>query len=140
MAFRNCSALEEVFIPKNLKNWASSASYGIFSDCTALHTISIEDGLEVLGGQYGTFSRAIALKTLVIPASVKKIADNAFHATTSLESVTFLGDAPQVKANVFGVSGEGSQTVSQKLIIYFDPNTNGWDDTSLRQYSLVPIE
>lgn len=139
-AFYGCSSATELFIPKTLAVWAPSVSHGTFAKCTALHTITIEDGLEVLGGEYGSFIQTTALKSLVIPASVKKIAMCAFHESISLESVTFLGDAPEVSLGVFGVSGEESQTVSQNLTIYYDPATAGWDNTPLRQYRLVPVD
>ena len=140
VAFYGCTSATELFIPKTLTVWEYSDTNGTFGGCTALHTITIEDGLEVLGGEYGSFVQATALKSLIIPASVKEIASSAFHACTNLESVTFLGDAPEVGWNVFGFPGEESQTVSQNLTIYYDSNTLGWDDSPLRQYHLVPME
>lgn len=136
-AFYGCTSATEIYIPKTLTNWKNGGyRYPTFFDCTALETLTIEDGLSVLGG-YSSFSCASSLKNLVIPASVEKIGDVAFHSATALESVTFLGDAPQVTENVFGYPN--TETASPNLVIYYDPNTSGWDDTVLSQYHLVSI-
>ena len=136
-AFYGCTSATEIYIPKTLTNWKNGGyRYPTFFDCTALETLTIEDGLSVLGG-YSSFSCASSLKNLVIPASVEKIGDVAFHSATALESVTFLGDAPQVTENVFGYPN--TVTASPNLVIYYDPNTSGWDNTVLSQYHLVSI-
>ena len=135
-AFYGCTSATEIYIPKTLTNWSEGDHYPTFFNCTALETLTIEDGLSVLGGA-GLFCCASSLKNLVIPASVKKIGDGAFHGATALESVTFLGDAPQVTENVFGYPN--TETASPNLVIYYDPNTSGWDDTVLSQYHLVSI-
>ena len=135
-AFYGCTSATEIYIPKTLTNWSAGYQYPIFGFCTALETLTIEDGLSVLEGA-GSFCCASSLKNLVIPASVKKIGDVAFHRATALESVTFLGDAPQVSENVFGYPN--TETASPNLVIYYDPNTSGWDDTVLSQYHLVSI-
>ena len=135
-AFYGCTSATEIYIPKTLTNWSGEYSHPTFYESTALETLTIEDGLSVLG-EFGSFSWASSLKNLVIPASVKKIGDVAFHSATALESVTFLGDAPQVTENVFGYPN--TETASPNLVIYYDPNTSGWDDTVLSQYHLVSI-
>ena len=135
-AFYGCTSATEIYIPKTLTNWSEGDHYPTFFNCTALETLTIEDGLSVLGGA-GLFCCASSLKNLVIPASVKKIGDVAFYSATALESVTFLGDAPQVTENVFGYPN--TETASPNLVIYYDPNTSGWDDTVLSQYHLVSI-
>lgn len=135
-AFYGCTSATEIYIPKTLTNWSGEYSHPTFYESTALETLTIEDGLSVLG-EYGSFSWASSLKNLVIPASVKKIGDVAFHGAAALESVTFLGDAPQVTENVFG--RPNTVTSGPNLVIYYDPNTSGWDDTVLSQYHLVSI-
>ena len=135
-AFYGCTSATEIYIPKTLTNWSGEYSHPTFYESTALETLTIEDGLSVLG-EYGSFSWASSLKNLVIPASVKKIGDSVFHGATALESVTFLGDAPQVTENVFGYPN--TVTASPNLVIYYDPNTSGWDNTVLSQYHLVSI-
>ena len=135
-AFYGCTSATEIYIPKTLTNWSGEYSHPTFYESTALETLTIEDGLSVLG-EYGSFSWASSLKNLVIPASVKKIGDSVFHGATALESVTFLGDAPQVTENVFG--RPNTVTSGPNLVIYYDPNTSGWDDTVLSQYHLVSI-
>ena len=135
-AFYGCTSATEIYIPKTLTNWSEGDHYPTFFNCTALETLTIEDGLSVLGGA-GLFCCASSLKNLVIPASVKKIGDVAFHSATALESVTFLGDAPQVTENVFGYPN--TETASPNLVIYYDPNTSASDHTVLSQYHLDSI-
>ena len=135
-AFYGCTSATEIYVPKTLTNWSGEYSHPTFYESTALETLTIEDGLSVLGGD-GSFSWASSLKNLVIPASVKKIGDSVFHGAAALESVTFLGDAPQVTENVFGYPN--TVTSGPNLVIYYDPNTSGWDDTVLSQYHLVSI-
>ena len=143
-AFSYCTAVEEVFIPKTVVSWNyHGGEGGPFSGNEkpgALKKITIEDGLVSLGSKDGAgiFSNAPLLEELVIPASVKSIEPYAFHSCTGLKSVTFLGDAPEVKAHVFGYVN--TETSSKSLVIYYDPATEGWDDTVLREYQLVPIE
>jgi len=137
-AFYGCSSAAEIFIPKTLKNWNSSFRYGIFEDCTSLKTLAIEEGLESFGA-YGEFTGASSLETVTFPKSLKKLGTADFHGVTTLQYVVFLGDAPETGAVPFGTVGEGSQTVNPNLVIYYDPTTQGWDETPLREYNLVPI-
>ena len=141
-AFSYCTAVKEIFIPKSVTSY-NAGDYGLFSGYekpSALTKITIEDGLVSLGSKYGSgmFCNAPLLEELVIPASIKLIEPYAFDSCTGLKSVTFLGDAPEVKENLFGYVG--TVTSSENLVIYYDPATKGWDDTPLRQYMLVPIK
>lgn len=128
-AFVECEALEKVFIPKTLSEWGLSAFFADHS----LTSITFEDGLEEIGGN-ATFQGALKLKDVTIPASVKKICDTAFSACSSLESVRFLGDAPEE----IGFYAFGAPNASPDLKIYYPENASGWDTTPLKdEYTLV---
>ena len=66
----------------------------------------------------GTFDLIISLKNVIIGKGVKNIGYGAFY-TRSLETVTFLGDAPDVGEKPF----DGATTIYRK------PDAKGWGDT-----------
>lgn len=131
--FEECTSLEEVTLPETL----TTLEMGVFAKASALKSITLPDGLKEIDeyALYGT-----ALETVTIPASVEKIGDCAFDGCTALKSVTFLGDAPTVEGtneqdepnkNTFGEP-------NKELTIYYDPDTDGWDTTVLKDwYTLV---
>ena len=134
-AFFGCSSATEIFIPKSVKTWEYDTSKGTFSGCTSLKKLTFEEGLEQIG-YWSTFMGAEALEQVEIPASVKKIAPLAFNCCPSLTTVVFKGDAPDVEEGyVFGY-----QEFNENLVIYYDPNTEGWQDTLLHHYTLKPID
>ena len=138
-AFYGCTAANELFIPATLKNWGADYSYGTFGNCTSLKTITFEEGLEAIGC-WATFMGALSLERVEIPASVKKIAPLAFNQCPSLVEVVFRGDAPTSTesdiTNVFGYTGDHTD-----LVIYYDPDTIGWDTVIWREmHNLVPIK
>lgn len=133
-AFYNCSSATEIFVPKTVKAWGRDDSRGTFAGCTALKTLTFEDGLEQIG-YWATFSGAESLESIEIPASVKKIAPLCFNACPSLKTVVFHGDAPEATL----ASGSNVQYVfdytnaNEDLVIYYDPATNGWDTVAWRE-------
>ncbi len=129
-AFSSCDSVKKITVPKTLTKWSTEP----FSGNTSLEEIHFEEGLEVIGG-YGAFYGARNLKTLTIPASVKSIGDKAFDCS-ELESVTFLGDAPQeMGASVFDrLIGK-----DKDVVVYYDKNAAGWDGNKMfNQYTLKP--
>ena len=63
-AFFMCSSATEIFIPKTVKEWEYDSSKGTFAACTALTTLTFEDGLEQIG-YWGTFMGAESLERVV---------------------------------------------------------------------------
>ena len=134
-AFFGCSSVTEIFIPKSVKMWDYDSSKGTFANCISLKTLTFEEGLEQIGC-WSTFMGAESLERVEIPASVKKIAPLAFNSCPSLTAVVFKGDAPYVdEGYVFGY-----QDFNENLVIYYDPDTDGWQDTLLHHYTLKPID
>ena len=136
-AFYRCSSATEIFIPKTLKNWETSRRSGIFGECTALKTITFEEGFEVLGG-WAEFSEATSLEEVSFPKSLKEIAPLSFNGCTALKVATFLGDAPETEDGyVFGLP---DLNLNNEFVIYYDPETSGWDETPLHKYyTILPI-
>lgn len=126
-AFAYCTSIKEVFVPKTTVFKGTNNFLGAES----LTSLTFEDGTTKIGS-YAAFMGATSLKKVIIPASVAEICDMTFASCTSLDEVIFLGNAPtNVGNNVFSYN-------SNSLKIYYHADTAGWDDTSLKQYALVP--
>lgn len=79
-AFEN-SGIESIVIPGTVKTVGSN----VFSNCSSLSTLTIEDGVETIGEK--AFYNSSALKDVTVPASVKKLDTYAFHCS-GLETAT----------------------------------------------------
>lgn len=105
-AFRNCSGLTEVTIPATITTmeanvfWnsgvktatvaCSTLGQGAFYQCAQLETVTIEEGVEVLGiNDGGAFHGCSKLATVNIPSTVTTLARNVFRDCTSLTIVNF---------------------------------------------------
>ena len=64
---------------------------GVYGDCKALRTVTIQDGVTAIGGNGDLFSDCISLTTVSIPDSVVKIG-SAFPGCANLTNVTFSPD------------------------------------------------
>jgi hypothetical protein len=84
-AFRGCSYIREVKLPKSLK-YIGNYAFGFISD---LEHIEIPDGVVSLG--MGAFRNCAGLKEIVIPDSVQRIGNDCFYTCKSLNSVE-IGD------------------------------------------------
>ena len=91
-AFRNCTGLETISLPKNVRYIYERA----FNGCTLLKNVSLPFGLLEIGNF--AFSGATALNSIVIPNSVIEIGYAAFDGCTLNSilipnSVTSIGDS-----------------------------------------------
>lgn len=120
-AFLECVGAEEVFIPKTVEKWGLCP----FEEMPSLTKVTFEDGLKTIGGGKGVFKNC-KVKSLTIPASVESIGHEAFQNISTLESISFEGNAPAIDHSF--------PDLAQKAICYYDPNTSGWDTTALRDY------
>ena len=78
------TGLRAVTIPGNVSK-CKTAFYG----CTALEEAVLEDGVRTL---LGTFGGCINLKTVIIPASMKRISRSTFRGCSSLQDVWIYAD------------------------------------------------
>jgi hypothetical protein len=81
-----------------------------------LANVTFEKGSKLKSIEYGTFTGAIALKTIDIPPSVTSIDPRAFSGATNLERVTFL---PVSKINKIGESAFADTNL--KLVVMGEP-------------------
>jgi uncharacterized protein YjdB len=80
--FTNCSALTSVTIP----NGVASLGEREFSGCSSLISVTIPDSMKSFGDY--AFAACRSLTTIHIPNSVTRFGDGAFYGCTSLTSVT----------------------------------------------------
>lgn len=103
--FAGCSSLRNITIPSGVSYIGSN----VFKDCISLETVSFDSDscLSALSGGYvdgkfpdkseslsvGLFANCIALKKIVIPASVEKIGETCFLGCSSLTDLEFERDS-----------------------------------------------
>ena len=91
-AFKYCSSLKSINIPKSV----TSIGNGAFYSCYSLTTITIPENVTNIGSN--AFAWCSSLTAITIPKSVTSIGDYAFSycgsltAITILEGVTSIGD------------------------------------------------
>lgn len=125
--------LESITIPKTLEKWTGSR---MFFGNSNLQSIVFEDGIKSVGS-YLCFTNLRSLTEITFPSSVETISGGSFLNCPSLTKVTFFGDAPSIdNSNSAGTPFDERDT----LTIYYDPNSNGWDTTPLKDnYNLEPM-
>ena len=93
--YEDQSVSGNLIIPDKLGGFPVSEIAGAFNGCAALNSVTIPDGVSVIGAQ--AFSGCTSLTNVVIPASVTTIGVDAFNAcgliqVTIPDSVTSIGD------------------------------------------------
>lgn len=96
-AFTACTRLTSVTFPPTLREVGPNA----FAWCTSLTNVTFlggpgGEGVEVVWGQ--AFTNCTALKTVTFPPSLRRLGREPFVLCDDLESVTFLGNAPELDA------------------------------------------
>ncbi|MBO4880416.1 MAG: S-layer homology domain-containing protein, partial [Firmicutes bacterium] len=76
-----------------------SIGQAAFFQCTALKSVTIEEGVESI--RMNAFSTCTSLKSVTIPGSVTSIGLSAFYKCTALESVTILSGSTKIDNNAF---------------------------------------
>ena len=116
-AFRGCSALTEVHIPRVVKKLGDSA----FRDCVSLRKLTIEEEIEIGERAFencrklteislpsdlreiysGVFNSCRSLKKITLPSSLVAIGDNAFAYCDMLKEIRFPNTVSRVDDAVF---------------------------------------
>ena len=112
-AFGFCSSLTSLAVPGSIEEWGELA----FSQCTALVSLSLGEGLQTVGTR--AFHQCSALSSVTFPASMRKIALGSFSSCLALQSVTLNEGLEQIYPEAFSNSGlRGMITIpsSVKLI------------------------
>ena len=105
-AFSECSSISKFNFSGNSTYKVSSDGVfilgadgtSIISSARGATSVAIPDSFTTLDG---TFSEFRSLTSIVIPATVKSIGDNAFYDCKSLTSITFLGPITSIGDNAF---------------------------------------
>jgi hypothetical protein len=106
MAFSECTALETVILPTNLKiieiktfqgctslktieipDSVTEIGYGAFRKCSALEKVTLGNNVTLLGSK--AFDECVSLVSVVIPDSVTVLEDEVFKNCAALNNVTF---------------------------------------------------
>ena len=139
-AFLECRSLEYINFPESLSEISSGAFehsglkeitlngttkfyVSAFDGCKNLEKVIFKEGVEIITQL--SFCDCEKLKSVVIPASVKKINAAAF-ANTNIDSIYFEGDKPEISDTAFRVSKDDKTNSCQPTLYYLE-GKSGWD-------------
>lgn len=129
-AFRYCTSLSKITMPDEIKSIGDSA----FMYCGNLSKIELPDCLETIG-EYA-FNKCSSLKEMTFPASLENL-DDAFSEGVELDTVTFLGDAPEgIKSMVSDVRPSGKSVE----VYYSGSGFEEWIEWHSADYSIIWIK
>ena len=87
-----------------------------------LETYTVRDGTSIIGKS--AFSGCCDLDTVIVPATVRAINEDAFGHMSKLRSVYFYGNSPQTRSEYF------PQNDDSRLKICYMENTAGWTEAN----------
>ena len=114
-AFRGCTSIQSVTIPKSVTELGSEAFYG----CTALTSVNFEEGIALQTIGAAAFRDCTALKGIVIPATVETIGDLAFQNCKGLTSVVVEEGSALTRIGSKAFSGISTAEGIEKYTISF---------------------
>ncbi len=94
--------IENLYVPASVETIGNQA----FQSCTALKSVTFEEGSLRLGAAIGTqtFYECTSLETIVLSENVEEIGYKAFYGCSALREVVFLGDKIEAIVN-YGTFG-----------------------------------
>ena len=95
-AYQNCTSLTSFHYPLNL---AGVGGDRIFSNCQALESITVPEGVTILPGNM--FNGAGYLKEVHLPSTLKTIGDSAFRGCSSITELNIPDGVERIEANAF---------------------------------------
>ena len=93
--FANCSWLDSVTIPVNVKEIPENAFY----NCGSLKTVVLHDGIRSIGKE--AFFNCSSLESIEIPSEVKFIAPRAFYGCSMLKSISLPAGVTEITESAF---------------------------------------
>ena len=139
--FQNCS-IDSLYYKGNVQEWLKiSLPRWSFLECIdslyisgeLVENLVIPDGTRIIPDY--AFTGYDKLKTVVIPATVTEIGEQAFQCS-NLVYAEFLGDAPSIGANAFYTSLNDASN----FVIYYHENTHGWSSPIWDVYYAACVE
>lgn len=85
-AFKGCTSLSSIVLPKQLKIINKS----LFCGCLSLKELQIPDSVEII--ELSAFENCNSIEEVVIPFGVKKLSSYAFYCCANLNKVTIQGN------------------------------------------------
>lgn len=125
-AFQSCTALTSITVPGSVKRIGKRA----FAGC-ALTEAVLSEGVSTIGA--GAFE-GTALTAITFPASVTEIGSGVID--TTVETITFKGDAPSIDAYAFAVS-LGEDYASVAATAYYPCGNATWTEEKRVDYGGV---
>ena len=95
-AFKDCSNLQFVNLPKSLENIGNST----FDDCTSLVSVTIPESVKEIGRS--AFSGCSSLKSVILPEGLKEINEHVFSSCSSLINISIPRSVTRIKDCAFG--------------------------------------
>ena len=95
-AFFRCTGLSSVTIANGVTTIGDSA----FADCSSLVDLALPSSVAMIGSS--AFLRCTGLTGVTISACVTDIENYAFAGCTGISTISFVGNAPQIKDRTFG--------------------------------------
>lgn len=139
--FRGCN-IDSLYFEGTINDWLqldlSSGGFLFYVDSLyisgeLIENLAIPDGVSSIQGW--AFSQYSKIKSVVIPATVTTIGDEAFNCE-NLVYAEFLGDAPSIGANAFYTDGYNENG----FVIYYHENTHGWSSPIWDVYYAACVE
>lgn len=134
------STLDTLYYEGSIENWLDiefQNSRGIlgwveklYISGDAVENLVIPNGISTIP-QYA-FSYYYGLKSVVFPASLTSIGDEAFVGCDKCVYAEFLGNAPSIGVNTFSTSDD--------FVIYYHENTHGWSSPIWDVYYAACVE
>lgn len=104
-AFSHCSALESIVIPRNVKRIGDNA----FSSCSNVTSLEILSestdliiGMNSFSEEFGMANTGLKIKSLIIPANVNCIEEQAFRGCRELETILIEDGVKEIQNGAFG--------------------------------------
>lgn len=139
--FRGCN-IDSLFFKGTISDWfrleLPSGGFLFYVDSLyisgeLIENLVIPDGVSSIQGW--AFSQYSKIKTVVIPATVTAIGDEAFNCY-NLVYAEFLGDAPSIGADAFYIDRNNENG----FVIYYHENTHGWSSPLWDVYYAACVE
>ena len=109
-AFEGCTSLKSITIPESVR-WINESA---FSGCSGLTSITIPDGVRIIWNN--AFEDCTSLTSITIPNSVTVITDKAFKGCTGIKSITIPESVTKIGRSAFqGCTGLTSITIPKNV-------------------------